>query len=184
MQEYNVYEDMSSRAGGGIYVGVVGPVRTGKSTFIKRLMERLVIPYAAEGSKKIMVDELPQSGAGKTVMTTEPKFVPAEPAEIALKEGVTAKIRLVDCVGFAVDGANGFEEDGKPRLVKTPWSKNALEFTAAAELGTEKVIKDHSTVAVLVTTDGSVTEIPRKNYEKAEERTVKEIKKQIGRAHV
>ena len=163
MQEYNVYEDMSSRAGGGIYVGVVGPVRTGKSTFIKRLMERLVIPYAAEGSKKIMVDELPQSGAGKTVMTTEPKFVPAEPAEIALKEGVTAKIRLVDCVGFAVDGANGFEEDGKPRLVKTPWSKNALEFTAAAELGTEKVIKDHSTVAVLVTTDGSVTEIPRKN---------------------
>ena len=98
MQEYNVYEDMSSRAGGGIYVGVVGPVRTGKSTFIKRLMERLVIPYAAEGSKKIMVDELPQSGAGKTVMTTEPKFVPAEPAEIALKEGVTAKIRLVDCV--------------------------------------------------------------------------------------
>ena len=178
MQEYNVYEDMSSRAGGGIYVGVVGPVRTGKSTFIKRLMERLVIPYAAEGSKKIMVDELPQSGAGKTVMTTEPKFVPAEPAEIALKEGVTAKIRLVDCVGFAVEGANGFEEDGKPRLVKTPWSKNALEFTAAAELGTEKVIKDHSTVAVLVTTDGSVTEIPRKNYEKAEERTVKEIKKQ------
>ena len=178
MQEYNVYEDMSSRAGGGIYVGVVGPVRTGKSTFIKRFMERLVIPYAADGSKKIMVDELPQSGSGKTVMTTEPKFVPAEPAEIALKEGVTAKIRLVDCVGFAVEGASGFEEDGKPRLVKTPWSKDALEFTAAAELGTEKVIKDHSTIAVLVTTDGSVAEIPRKNYEKAEERTVKEIKKQ------
>lgn len=128
-----------------------------------------------------MVDELPQSGAGKTVMTTEPKFVPAEPAEIALK-GVTAKIRLVDCVGFAVEGANGFEEDGKPRLVKTPWSKNALEFTAAAELGTEKVIKDHSTVAVLVTTDGSVTEIPRKNYEKAEERTVKEIKSRKSRS--
>lgn len=177
MQEFNVYEDMASRAGGGIYVGVVGPVRTGKSTFIKRFMERLVIPYAAEGGKKIMVDELPQSAAGKTVMTTEPKFVPDEPAEITLGDGAAARIRLVDCVGFAVEGASGFEEDGKPRLVKTPWSKEALPFEKAAELGTEKVIKDHSTVAVLVTTDGSIAEIARRAYEKAEERTVKELKK-------
>ena len=178
MREYNVYEDMASRAGGGIYVGVVGPVRTGKSTFIKRFMERLVIPNAAEGSKKVMTDELPQSAAGRTVMTTEPKFVPDEAAEIALKEGVTAKVRLVDCVGFAVAGANGFEEDGKPRLVKTPWSKDALPFEKAAELGTEKVIRDHSTIAILVTTDGSVTDLPREAYERAEERTVKEIKNQ------
>ena len=164
MREYNVYEDMASRAGGGIYVGVVGPVRTGKSTFIKRFMERLVIPNAAEGSKKVMTDELPQSAAGRTVMTTEPKFVPDEAAEIALKEGVTAKVRLVDCVGFAVAGANGFEEDGKPRLVKTPWSKDALPFEKAAELGTEKVIRDHSTIAILVTTDVSVTDLPREAY--------------------
>lgn len=177
MREYNVYEDIASRSGGGVYVGVVGPVRTGKSTFIKRFMEKLVIPNAAEGSRRVMTDELPQPAAGKTVMTTEPKFVPDEAAEIVLKEGVTAKVRLVDCVGFAVEGANGFEEDGKPRLVKTPWSKEAVPFEKAAEIGTEKVIKDHSCLAVLVTTDGSVTDLPRVAYEKAEERTVKEIKR-------
>ena len=160
MEEYQVYQDIKARTNGEIYIGVVGPVRTGKSTFIKRFMNQMVIPnISGENDRQLAQDELPQSAAGKTIMTTEPKFVPAEPAEIALKEGVTAKIRLVDCVGFAVEGASGFEEDGKPRLVKTPWSKNALEFTAAAELGTEKVIKDHATVGIVLTCDGSFGEI-------------------------
>lgn len=177
MQEFNVFEDMSGRSGGGIYVGVVGPVRTGKSTFVKRFMEELVVPYASASEKKAMIDELPQSAAGKTVMTTEPKFVPAEPAEIEWNEGSKAKVRLIDCVGFPIEGASGFEEDGKPRFVETPWSKEALPFERAAEIGTEKVIKDHSSIAVLVTTDGSIADFPRGAYEKAEERTVRELKK-------
>lgn len=177
MQEFNVFEDMSGRSGGGIYVGVVGPVRTGKSTFVKRFMEELVVPYTSSEEKKAMIDELPQSAIGKTVMTTQPKFVPSEPTEIEWNEGSKAKVRLVDCVGFPVEGASGFEEDGKPRLIETPWSKEPLPFERAAEIGTEKVIKDHSTIAVIVTTDGSVAELPRSAYEKAEERTVRELKK-------
>ena len=176
MENYSIYQDVSSRAGGDIYVGVVGPVRTGKSTFIKRFMETLVIPNARESERAVMVDELPQSAAGKTVMTTEPKFVPAKAAKISLGKGAEASVRLVDCVGFAVEGASGFEEEGEPRLVNTPWSAQPMPFEEAAALGTEKVIKEHSTIGVLVTTDGSITDLPRSAYEKAEERAVKELK--------
>ena len=176
MENYNIYQDVSSRTGGDIYIGVVGPVRTGKSTFIKKFMETLVIPNARELDRAVMIDELPQSGSGKTVMTTEPKFVPAKAAKIALSKGSEASVRLVDCVGFAVEGANGFEEDGKPRLVKTPWQEEPMPFEQAAALGTEKVIKEHSTLGVLVTTDGSITDLPRSAYEQAEERSVRELK--------
>ena len=182
MEQYSVYEDIASRTNGDIYVGVVGPVRTGKSTFIKRFMEKLVIPTAEPSQKKIMRDELPQPAAGRTVMTTEPKFVPAKAAPIKIGN-VSASVRLVDCVGYAVEGANGFEEDGAPRLVKTPWSETPLPFEDAASLGTEKVIKEHSTIGVLVTTDGSITEIPRSSYEEAEERAASELKA-IGKPFV
>ena len=183
MQNYSVYEDMASRTGGDIYIGVVGPVRTGKSTFIKRFMEKLVLPFAEPTARKRMTDELPQPAAGKTVMTTEPKFIPAKAATIKIRDGVNASVRLVDCVGYAVAGASGFEEDGKPRLVKTPWQEEALPFEEAASLGTEKVIKEHSTIGVLVTTDGSITEIPRESYAEAEERTAMELRA-IGKPFV
>ncbi len=176
MENYSVYQDIANRTGGDIYIGVVGPVRTGKSTFIRRFMETLVLPKADSAEKSVMIDELPQAAAGKTVMTTEPKFVPAKAAKISIAKGAEARVRLVDCVGFAVEGANGFEEDGAPRLVKTPWREEAMPFEKAAEFGTEKVIREHSTVGVLVTTDGSVTGIPRENYELAEMRTVQELK--------
>ncbi len=176
MENYSIYEDVSKRTGGDIYVGVVGPVRTGKSTFIKRFMETTVIPSAPEGERAVMTDELPQSGAGKTVMTTEPKFVPAKAAKITVARGAEAKVRLVDCVGFAVEGASGFEEEGALRLVHTPWQEEPMPFERAAELGTEKVIKEHSTIGVLVTTDGSITDLPRSAYEQAEERAVRELK--------
>jgi stage IV sporulation protein A len=176
MENYSVYQDIAGRTGGDIYLGVVGPVRTGKSTFIRRFMETLVLPNADETEKAVMRDELPQAAAGKTVMTTEPKFVPAKAAKISFSKGAEARVRLVDCVGFAVEGANGFEEDGAPRLVKTPWQETAMPFERAAEFGTEKVIKEHSTVGVLVTTDGSVTGIAREHYEAAEERAVRELK--------
>ena len=176
MDNYSVYEDIAHRTGGDIYIGVVGPVRTGKSTFIKRFMETLVIPSATESSRAVMTDELPQSAAGKTVMTTEPKFVPATAAKISVSKGAEASVRLVDCVGFAVEGASGFEEDGAPRLVKTPWQDSPMPFEQAAALGTEKVIKEHSTIGVLVTTDGSITDIPRSGYVSAEERAVRELK--------
>lgn len=176
MENYSVYEDIANRTGGDIYVGVVGPVRTGKSTFIKRFMETLVLPYAAENDRAVMLDELPQAAAGKTVMTTEPKFVPAKAAKIAVSKGAEALVRLVDCVGFAVTGANGFEEDGLPRLVKTPWQEEPMPFEKAAELGTQKVIREHSTIGVLVTTDGSVTGLDRAAYVPAEERAVAELK--------
>ena len=176
MENYSVYEDIANRTGGDIYIGVVGPVRTGKSTFIKRFMETLVIPAAAESDKAVMIDELPQSAAGKTVMTTEPKFVPAKAAKISVSQGAEASVRLVDCVGFATEGASGFEEDGAPRLIKTPWQDAPMPFEQAAALGTEKVIKEHSTIGVLVTTDGSITDIPRSGYLAAEERAVRELK--------
>lgn len=175
MENYNVYEDIAGRTGGDIYIGVVGPVRTGKSTFIRRFMETLVLPSATEETRGVMTDELPQAAAGKTVMTTEPKFVPSKAARISVK-GAEAFVRLVDCVGFAVEGATGFEEEGAPRLVKTPWQDSPMPFEQAAALGTEKVIKEHSTIGILVTTDGSITEIPRENYISAEERAVRELK--------
>ena len=177
MENYRVYEDMANRTGGAIYIGVVGPVRTGKSTFIKRFMEKLVLPIAEPSRRSVMIDELPQSSYGKTVMTTEPKFVPAQAEKIKIREGAEISVRLVDCVGFIVDGANGFEEDGKPRLVNTPWQSEPMSFEQASEIGTEKVIKEHSTIGVLVTTDGSVTDIPRSNYEQAEERAARELKR-------
>lgn len=175
MENYSVYEDIAHRTGGDIYIGVVGPVRTGKSTFIKRVMETLVIPAADEKSRAEMTDELPQSAAGKTVMTTEPKFVPKTAAKITVAKGADVSVRLVDCVGFAVDGASGFEEDGSPRLVNTPWHTEPMPFEQAAAIGTEKVIREHSTIGVLVTTDGSITDISRENYVAAEERAVREL---------
>ena len=177
MEQYSVYEDIANRTGGDIYVGVVGPVRTGKSTFIRRFMEMLVLPQVPKEKLAEMTDELPQAGEGKTIMTTEPKFVPAKAVKIKVTQGAEASVRLVDCVGFAVEGANGFEEDGKPRLVKTPWSDKPMPFEKAGEIGTEKVIKEHSTIGVLVTTDGSITELARSAYIDAEERAVAELKK-------
>ncbi len=174
MENNSVYEDIAIRCGGEIYVGVVGPVRTGKSTFIKKFMEELVLPRASGAKKQRMTDELPQSGSGRTVMTTEPKFVPEEAAEIAFKQA-RVKVRLIDCVGFPVEGAAGFEEEGAPRLVRTPWREDPVPFEQAAEEGTRKVIRDHSTIGVLVTTDGSVTGLPRESYERAERQAAEEL---------
>lgn len=176
MLDYNVYEDIAKRSGGDIYIGVVGPVRTGKSTLIKKFMTELVIPNVTDANaKSVMTDELPQSASGKSVMTTEPKFVPAKAVGVRL-ENAEANVRLIDCVGFVTDGATGFEEDGKPRLVNTPWSDKPLPFAEAAALGTERVIREHSTIGVLVTTDGSIADIPRQGYVSAEERTVNSLK--------
>lgn len=176
MLEYNVYEDVAKRSGGDIYIGVVGPVRTGKSTLIKKFMTELVIPNVGDGNlKSVMVDELPQSASGRSVMTTEPKFVPAKAAEVQI-ENASARVRFCDCVGFVAEGASGFEEDGKPRLVNTPWSDKPLPFAEAAALGTDKVIGEHSTIGICVTTDGSIADIPRAGYIEAEERTVSRLK--------
>ena len=176
MLEYNVYEDIAERSNGDIYIGVVGPVRTGKSTLIKKFMTELVIPNAEDGNAKtVMVDELPQSASGKTVMTTEPKFIPSKGASVKI-ENATANVRFCDCVGFITKGANGFEEDGKPRLVNTPWSDKPLPFTQAAELGTDRVISEHSTIGILVTTDGTISDIKREGYVEAEEKTVSRLK--------
>lgn len=177
MDNFHVYKDIEARTGGEIYIGVVGPVRTGKSTFIKRFMEVMVLPKLPEGHGKTLArDELPQSAAGKTIMTTEPKFIPKEAAEIALEDGIIAKIRLVDCVGFMVDGAVGHEENGEERLVKTPWYEYEIPFTQAAELGTRKVIRDHSTIGIVVTGDGSFGELKREDYRSAEMHTIEELK--------
>ena len=184
MDNFQVYKDIEARTGGEIYIGVAGPVRTGKSTFIKRFMELMVLPKLPEGHlKAIARDELPQSAAGKTIMTTEPKFIPKEAAEIALEDGITARVRLVDCVGFMVEGAAGHEENGEERLVKTPWYDHEIPFTQAAEIGTRKVIRDHSTIGIAVTTDGSFGELKRNDYLEAENETVRELK-EIGKPFV
>ncbi|WP_297135620.1 stage IV sporulation protein A [Terrisporobacter sp.] len=173
----NIYEDIAKRTQGDIYIGVVGPVRTGKSTFIRRFMENLVLPNIENDFKRERTkDEIPQSGSGKTIMTVEPKFVPADGVEIKIKDTVSLKVRMVDCVGYIVDGALGHEEDGKQRLVSTPWSKEAMSFEKAAEIGTKKVIKDHSTIGIVIITDGSVTGIDRSNYVIPEERVIRELK--------
>lgn len=174
----NLYRDMQKRTGGEIYIGVVGPVRTGKSTFIKRFMDAAVLPYMTDESGKTRAqDELPQSAGGKTITTTEPKFIPQEAAALKLGGDVNVKIRLVDCVGFMVDGAAGHMEEGMERMVKTPWYEAEIPFTQAAEIGTRKVIADHSTIGIVVTTDGSFGELPRESYLAAEEKTITELKK-------
>lgn len=177
MSNYNIYRQIAERTQGNIYIGVVGPVRTGKSTFIKRFMDLLVIPNIEnEYDKERARDELPQSATGRTIMTTEPKFVPNEAIKIVLDENAQLKVRLIDCVGYLVKGALGYLEDNAPRMVSTPWFDHPIPFEEAAEIGTRKVINDHSTIGLLVTTDGSITEIPREEYVDAEKRVVNELK--------
>jgi stage IV sporulation protein A len=177
MDRYAIYNDIARRTEGDIYVGVVGPVRTGKSTFITKFMESFVIPNIKDKYKKDrVVDELPQAGDGKTITTTQPKFVPGESVRVTLREDINVNVRLIDCVGYVVEGAMGIREGEKQRLIMTPWSDADMPFEKAAEMGTQKVIKDHSTIGVLVTTDGSITDIPRGSYIPAEERVVRELK--------
>ena len=165
MEDNHLYQDIAKRTDGDIYVGVVGPVRTGKSTFIKRFMDLLVIPNIDNEYKKERArDELPQSAGGRTIMTTEPKFIPNEAVGITVGDNIKLNVRLVDCVGYLVNNAIGYLEDEMPRMVKTPWSDEEMPFEQAAEIGTKKVIQEHSTIGILVTTDGSVTDIPREDY--------------------
>lgn len=172
----NLYRDIALRCDGDIYIGVVGPVRTGKSTFIKRFMELLVLPnMEGEHRRERAIDELPVSGAGRTIMTTQPKFVPNEAAEITLRDQAAIKVRLVDCVGYLIRGVLGLNEGEDARMVRTPWFDHDIPFEEAAELGTRKVIAEHSTLGVVVTTDGSITEMPRAAYAEAEERVVREL---------
>ena len=175
--EFGIYKDIQSRTNGEIYIGVVGPVRTGKSTFIKKFMELCVLPHMSDDNDmKRLIDELPQSAQGKTIMTTEPKFIPKEAAGIFLDDKSMVKIRMVDCVGFLVDGADGYMEGDSLRMVKTPWQEEDMTFKEAASIGTTKVIRDHSTIGIMVTCDGSFGEIKRENYVEAEEETVRELK--------
>ncbi|MBR3988790.1 MAG: stage IV sporulation protein A [Clostridia bacterium] len=177
MQQRNIYKDIAERTGGDIYIGVVGPVRTGKSTFTKRFMDNLVIPNIADEYKRERAqDELPQSAGGRTIMTTEPKFIPEQAAEISLADNVSLKVRLIDCVGYIVNEALGYMEDEAPRMVKTPWFDTEVPFDKAAEFGTRKVIEDHSTIGLVITTDGSVTDISRTEYIDAEKRVIEELK--------
>lgn len=176
MENYSLYEDIAKRTGGDIYVGVVGPVRCGKSTFITNFMQSLVVPNIKDvNCKERAIDELPQSADGKTIMTTQPRFVPNEAVKINVDEKVEMNVRMIDCVGYLVDGALGHEEGEKPRLVKTPWTQEDIPFEEAAELGTKKVIEEHSTIGIVMTTDGSITDIPRSSYVQAEERVVREL---------
>ena len=184
MDSFQVYKDMKARTNGEIYIGVVGPVRTGKSTFIKRFMDLLVLPNMTdEHAKERTKDELPQSASGTVIMTTEPKFVPKEAATVKISDDVEVKIRLIDCVGFMVEGASGHMENDTERQVKTPWFEYEIPFTKAASIGTQKVIHDHATIGFVVTTDGSITDLPRENYISAEEKTVKELKS-IGKPFI
>ena len=183
MEKIDIIKSITERCGGDIYLGVVGAVRTGKSTFIKKFMENIVIPNIAdEYEKKRTLDELPQSAAGKTIMTTEPKFVPANATTIQIDD-FTASIRMVDCVGYVIDAAKGYEDENGPRMVMTPWYSDPIPFVEAAEIGTEKVIKEHSTIGIVVTTDGSIGEIPRNEYVKAEETVINELKS-IGKPFI
>lgn len=176
MTNTSIYQDIAKRTGGDIYIGVVGPVRTGKSTFLKKFMENLVLPNMGEGYDKLRAsDEMPQSAAGRTVMTTEPKFIPDEAVPVLIDGVAKLSVKMVDCVGYLVDGALGTEEDGRTRMVMTPWSADPMPFEEAAETGTRKVITDHATIGILVTTDGSITDIDRTAYEDAERRVAAEM---------
>ncbi len=184
MDKYDIYQQIAERTQGDIYIGVVGPVRTGKSTFIKRFMDLLVLPNIEnEFNRERAKDELPQSSTGRSIMTTEPKFVPNEAVRILLEDNVEMKVRLVDCVGYLVKGAIGYIEDNAPRMVSTPWFDERVPFEEAAEIGTKKVIREHSTIGMLVTTDGSICEIERNEYIEAEERVVQELK-QMGKPFI
>lgn len=184
MESYHLYKDIQARTNGEIYLGIVGPVRTGKSTFIKRFMDVLVLPKMEDEHGKARTrDELPQSASGKTIMTTEPKFVPKEAAQIPLSEDVVVKIRLIDCVGYMVEGVVGHVENQEERQVKTPWFEHEIPFTKAAAIGTRKVIHEHSTIGIVITTDGSIGEIPRENYIEAEDKTIRELQT-IGKPFV
>lgn len=177
MENFEIYNDIAKRTNGDIYIGVVGPVRTGKSTFITKFMQSGILDNIANENEKIRtIDEMPQSGSGKTIMTMQPKFIPSEAVEVKFGDNAKARVRLIDCVGYAINGADGFLDNGEPRLVKTPWSEKEMPFEQAAEIGTKKVITEHSTIAILVTTDGSITNIPRESYVEAEERIVRELK--------
>lgn len=176
MEERSIYKDIESRTGGDIYIGVVGPVRTGKSTFIKRFMDTLVVPNITDDSlRERTIDELPQSAAGRTIMTTEPKFVPENAVPVALEGNAHLRVRMIDCVGYIVESAMGYIEEDGERMVRTPWSETEMPFRQAAELGTKKVIDDHSTIGILVTTDGSIGDIDREDYVRAEERVAAEL---------
>lgn len=177
MNNASIYQDIAKRTGGDIYIGVVGPVRTGKSTFIKRFMDTLVIPNIESSYKKERAtDELPQSSAGRTIMTTEPKFIPEEAVNITVDGNANLHVRMIDCVGYVVPSSLGYIENNAPRMVKTPWFEEEIPFNMAAELGTQKVINEHSTIGLVITTDGSITEIPREEYAQAEERVINELK--------
>lgn len=174
---FDIYRDISARTKGEIYLGVIGAVRTGKSTFIKRFMEQMVLPYMVdEHDRERTIDEMPQSAAGKTIMTTEPKFIPKEAARITLEDGSEVKVRLIDCVGYMVEGASGHMENDAERMVQTPWFDYEIPFTQAAEIGTRKVINEHSTIGIVIAADGSFTDIPREHYAVPEEKTVTELK--------
>ncbi len=177
MLEYNIYSDIAKRSGGDVYLGVVGPVRTGKSTFIKNFMNLMVIPNIENDHKRERaMDELPQSAGGRMIMTTEPKFIPNEAVEVRLDDNTTFRMRLIDCVGYIVDSALGYIENDNPRMVMTPWSQNPMPFAEAAEIGTKKVICEHSTVGIVVTTDGTITDIDKEDYFSAEEQVVNQLK--------
>ena len=177
MTNANIYRDIAARTGGDIYIGIVGPVRTGKSTFIKQFMDKLVLPnIAEESSKERATDELPQSSSGRTIMTTEPKFVPEKGVRITVDGAASMNVRLIDCVGYIVPSALGYIEGDQPRMVKTPWFEEPIPFHMAAEIGTRRVINEHSTVGLVITTDGSISDIPRDEYEEAEERVIGELK--------
>lgn len=177
MEKANIYSDIAMRTNGDIYIGIVGPVRTGKSTFIKKFMETLVIPnIESEYRKERAIDELPQSSAGKTIMTTEPKFIPEEAVRINLEGNAQLNVRMIDCVGYIVPSSLGYFENEMPRMVMTPWFEGEVPFNMAAEVGTQKVIKEHSTIGIVITTDGSITDIPRDEYEEAEKRVIDELK--------
>lgn len=177
MTDTSIYKDIAARTGGDIYIGIVGPVRTGKSTFIKRFFETMIIPdMPADFARERMIDELPQSSAGRTIMTTEPKFVPEKAVKLQLDKSSDISVRLVDCVGYIVPSSLGYIENENPRMVKTPWYDDEIPFNMAAEIGTKKVIREHATIGLVITTDGSISEIPRDEYEEAEERVINELK--------